>query len=202
MNKKIVIPILVVLLLAITGGIFYYIFSNKVEVDKEGGVLTKKDAVVAQEVSYEKDGTLFKFTKNRVTKTASIGIQYSLSDKDEFGDFMGTKVTMAPFMINLLCGTLNQAFYDPQKAVETSKDASQAAKLTEDSEFKNALEGYKVTDFKMEFKDKESSESIATCQSSQKGFENIKFTTVRDYSGYGSFFGQKIGVIPENENSK
>ena len=199
MNKKIALPIL--LLVVIAGGIIFYIFSNKVEVDKEGGVTTKKDAVVTQEVSYEKDGTTFKFTKNRLTKSANIEMQYGIPDKDEYGDFLGNKVTMAPFLINLLCSTLNQAFYDPQKPQEASQDASQAAKLTEDSEFKSALEGYKVTDFKMEFKDKETNEFIATCQSSQKGFENIKFTVVRDYSGVDSFFGQKIGA-PQNENTK
>lgn len=200
MNKKITLPIMLLIILA--GGIGYYVFTNKVEVDKEGGVTTKKDALVAQEVSYEKDGTVFKFTKNRVNRTALINMQYPIADKDEYSDFMGTQVTMAPFMVNLLCGMLNQAFYDPQALQKASKDASQAAKITEDSEFKNALEGYKVAEFKIDFKDKETNEPIASCQSGQKGFENIKFTVVRDYSKVASFFGQQIGVVQKDENAK
>lgn len=200
MNKKITIPLLIALF--ILGTIGYYVFSSKVEVDTEGGVTTKKDALVAQEVSYEKDGTVFRFTKNRVSKTAGIDIQYGLADKDEFSDFLGSKVTTAPFMINLLCGALNQAFFDPEKARQDLQDASEAANLTEDSEFKNALEGYTVTGFRMEFKDKESNETIASCQSRQKGFESITFTASRDYSQYDSFFGQKIGVMQNDENDK
>jgi hypothetical protein len=200
MNKKITLPI--VFALIIVAGILYYIFSNKVEVDKEGGVTTKKDALVIQEVSYEKDGTVFKFTKNRMNRTAIVNMRYALSDTDEFGDFMGSKVTMAPFMINYLCSVINQAFYEPQALQNDTKDASQAAKLTDDSEFKNALGGYTVSEFKIDFVDKESSEAIASCQSARKGFENIKFTAVRDYSKYDSFFGQKIGVAEKDENAK
>lgn len=200
LNKKITLPVM--LLVIVAAGIGYYVFTSKVEVDKEGGVTTKKDALVAQEVSYEKDGTVFKFTKNRVNRTAIISMIYPLADKDEYSDFMGTQVTMAPFMVNLLCGMLNQAFYDPEALQEASKDASQAAKITEDSEFKNALEGYRVSEFKIDFKDKETNEPIASCQSSQKGFENIKFTAVRDYSKVGSFFGQQIGVMQKDENAQ
>ncbi len=187
--------------LLVVGGIAYYIFSNKIEVDKEGGVLTKKDAIVTQQTSYEKDGTLFKFAKNRISKTASVEMQYGIPDKDEFTDFMGEKITIAPFLINMLCGTFNNAFFDPEKLHEATDSANKdkAKNLTEDSQFKSSLEGYKVTDFKLEFKDKESNEQIASCQSTQKGFENIKFATVRDYSGYGSFLGQKIGVVTENK---
>lgn len=199
-NKKITLPVM--LLIIVAAGIGYYVFTSRVEVDKEGGVTTKKDALVAQEVSYEKDGTVFKFTKNRVNRTAIISMLYPLADKDEYGDFMGSQVTMAPFMINLLCGMLNQAFYDPQALQEASKDASQAAKITEDDEFKKALEGYKVSQFKIDFTDKETNESIASCQSNQKGFESIKFTVVRDYSKVASFFGQQIGVVQKDENAQ
>jgi len=192
---------LVALALLIAGGIAYYIFSNRVELDKEGGILVKKDAIITQQVSYEKDGILFKFTKNRITKTASMDMVYSLADKDEFTDFMGSKLTTAPFLINFLCGTLNTGFFDPEKLKEASDSAStdKIKDPTEDNQFKNYLEGYKVSDFKIEFKDKESNEQIATCQSNKKGFENIKFVTIRDYSGYDSFFGQKIGVTQEDK---
>lgn len=199
-NKKTALPVM--LLIIIAAGIGYYVLTSKVEVDKEGGVTTKKDAIVAQEVSYEKDGTVFKFTKNRVNRTAIINMQYPMADKDEYGDFMGSQVTMAPFMVNLLCGMLNQAFYDPEALQEASKDASQAAKITEDSEFKSALEGYKVSEFKIDFKDKETNEPIASCQSNQKGFENIKFTVTRDYSDTPSFFNQQIGVVQKDENTQ
>lgn len=190
------------LLIIVAASIGYYIFTSRVEVDKEGGVTTNKDALVAQEVSYEKDGNVFKFTKNRVNRTAIINVQYPLADKDEYSDFMGSQLTMAPFMINMLCGVLNQAFYEPEKLQEASKDASQAASITEDNEFKNALEGYRISEFRIGFNDKETNEPIASCQSSQKGFENIKFTTTRDYSDKPSFFGQQIGVIPEDEKAK
>lgn len=196
-NKKFTLLIPIVLLLIIVGGIVYYVFSNRIEVDKEGGVTTKKDTVVTQEVTYEKDGTVFKFTKNRVSKTATVEMKYGISDKDEFTDFLGSKVTMAPFFINLLCGSLNRAFFDPESLNEATEGADKAKNLTEDNQFKSALEGYRVSDFKIEFMDKESNEQIATCQSSQKGFENIKFIVTRDYSAYGSFLGHKIGVIPK-----
>ncbi|SRR6266568_1230932 len=196
MNKKITIPTAIVILLVVIGGA-YFIFSNRISVDKQGGVTLKKDDIVTQETSYVKDGNLFKFTKNRITKTATFDMVYTLADKDEFSDFMGTKVTTAPFLINLLCGTLNQSFFDPAalKAAmaSSSADTSKAGSVTDDNQFKNALTGYKVTDFSLDFKDKAG--QIATCQSSQKGFENIKFTVVRDYSAYNSFLGQKIGVV-------
>jgi hypothetical protein len=195
--------LIVAVALLLVGGIAYYIFSNKVEVDKEGGVLTKKDAIITQQTSYEKDGTLFKFTKNRISKTANVEMQYGISDKDEFTDFMGEKITIAPFLINFLCATLNTAFYDPESLKDATSSAQanedKAKNITEDSQFKSSLEGYKITDFKLEFKDKESNEQIASCQSYQKGFGNIKFVTVRDYSGYSSFLGQKIGVVTENK---
>lgn len=196
MKTKITLPIAIVILLVIIGGA-YLIFSNKIEIDKQGGVTLKKDDIVTQETSYIKDGNLFKFTKNRITKTATFDMVYTLADKDEFSDFMGTKVTTAPFLINLLCGTLNKSFFDPAAlqaaSASSSADTSKASNVTDDNQFKNALTGYKVTEFSLDFKDKAG--EIASCQSNQKGFENIKFTVVRDYSAYNSFLGQKIGVV-------
>ncbi len=199
-NKKI-LSLLIILLLATTGVIVYYIFSNKIEVDKDGGVTTKKDVIVNQEVSYEKDGNLFKFVKNRLNRTVGIEVNYNIDDKAEFTDFLGQKMTMAPFLINMLCGLFNQGSFDPESLKEASKsaDTEKSKNLTEDDQFKNALDGYKVADFKIEFKDKESGDDIAACQSNQKGFENIKFTTTRDYSGYGSFLGSKIGILEEKK---
>lgn len=203
-NKKIALSLPIILLLVLAGGIVYYILSNKVEVDDEGGVLTKKDAVVAQEVSYEKDGTLFKFTKNRLSKTANVEMTYSIADDEEFTDFLGTEVTMTPFFINLLCSIVNTSLFDPESLEESSDENQEedVENVTEDAEFKNALEGYSVTEFKIGFKDKETDEQIATCQSNQKGFENIKFNATRDYSEYSSFFGHQIGVIPDNEQQE
>lgn len=199
-KKKATLPLM--LLIIVAAGIGYYVLTSRVEVDKEGGVTTKKDALVAQEVSYEKDGNVFKFTKNRVNRTAIINMQYPLADKDEYSDFMGSQVTMTPFMVNMLCGLLNQAFYEPEKLQEATKESSQAASITEDDEFKNALDGYRVSEFRINFKDKETSEPIASCQSSQKGFENIKFTVTRDYSDTPSFFNQQIGVVQKDENAQ
>jgi hypothetical protein len=196
MKKKITIPTAIVILLALIGGA-YYIFSNRISVDKQGGVTVKKDEIVTQELSYIKDGNLFKFTKNRITKTAKFSMVYTFAEKDEFLDFMGTKVTSVPFTINLFCGTLNQAFFDTEalKAAmaSSSADTTKASSVTDDNQFKNTLAGYKVTEFILDFKDK--SGQIATCQSTQKGFENMKFTVVRDYSSTASFFRQKIGVV-------
>lgn len=194
---KITLPIAIVVLLALIGGA-YYILSNRIEIDKQGGITMKKDDIVTQQTSYEKDGNVFTFTKNRITKTASVSMVYTLADKDQFSDFMGTKVTTAPFLINFLCGTLNQAFFDPEalKAAEASSsaDATNPKDVTNDDQFKNALAGYKVTQYSIDFKDKTTNGQIAICQSTQKGFEYIKFTVVKDYSAYDSFFGQKIGV--------
>ncbi len=195
-KTKITLPIVIVILLAIIGGA-YLIFSNRISVDKQGGVTLKKDDIVTQETSYIKDGNLFKFTKNRITKTATFDMVYTLADKDEFSDFMGTKVTTVPFLINFLCGTLNQAFFDPEALKATlassSADTTKVSAVTDDNQFKNTLAGYKVSQFSLDFKDKAG--QIATCQSNQKGFENMKFTVVRDFSAYDSFFGQKIGVV-------
>jgi hypothetical protein len=195
-KMKITIPVIIIIVLALIGGA-YYIFSNRIEVDKQGGITLKKDDIVTQETSYEKDGNLFRFTKNRITKTASFDMVYNLADKDEFSDFMGTKITTVPFLVNFLCGTLNQAFFDPEalKAAiaSNSADTTKATNITDDNQFKNALAGYKVSEFSLDFKDKAG--QIATCQSTQKGFENIKFTVVRDFSSYDSFLGQKIGVV-------
>lgn len=198
MSKKTLSPLLFIILILFLGGIIYYIFSYKVVVDEEGGVLTQQDAVVTQETSYEKEGNVFKFKKNRVTKTAEVEISFGISDDDEFVDFFGEKVTMMPFFINLTCGIINTGFFDPEGLEKWDVDQVENTKnLTENNDFKNALEGYRVSSFKLEYKNKESGQLIATCQSNQMGFENINFVAYRDYSEYGSFLGHKIGEIPE-----
>lgn len=168
MNKKVTLFVAIILVVLIIAGIIFYIFSNKVAVDKEGGILTQKDAVVTQEVSYEKDGTLFKFSKNRLTKTATVEMEYGLTDSDEYTDFLGEQVTMAPFFINLFCGVFNQAMFDPEALEELSEDEEEAKNITEDQQFKNALEGYKISQFRIQYKDSESDENIASCESTQK----------------------------------
>ncbi len=198
MSKKTLSLAFFIFLILVIGGIAYYIFSNKVVIDEEGGVLTQQDAVITQETSYEKDGNVFKFKKNKVTKTAELEISYGISNEDEFVDFFGEKVTMMPFFINLTCGIINTGFFDPERLEEWDNDQVEDVEaLTENNDFKNALEGYKVSSFKLEYKNSESGDLIATCQSNQKGFENINFVTYRDYSEYGSFLGHKIGEIPE-----
>src|SRR5579864_3454136 len=101
-KMKTILPIAIIIVLAVIGGAYFF-FSNRISVDKQGGVTLKKDDIVTQQTSYVKDGNLFTFTKNRITKTATFAMVYTLADKDEFSDFMGTKVTTAPFLINFLC---------------------------------------------------------------------------------------------------
>lgn len=200
MNKKIILPLGIVIMVLLLGGIAYSVLSRQVTVDEEGGVTTKKDTVVTQEASYVKDGNTFKFTKNRVTRTAEVDVEYGIADSEEYVDFLGEQVTMAPFFVNLICSTFNAALFDPESLKEASESAAtedQPDDVTQDEEFKNALEGYKVANFQMNFVDAESKEKIADCESSQKGFESIKFAAHRDYTQTSSMFGHQIGVLPK-----
>lgn len=198
MKKNNIIILSVILIFLVLGGASYLLSSRNV--DDDGGVLTKDEKLVTQDVSYEKDGTLFKFHKNRVTKTADIEMEYALADDEEYSDWFGEQITSAPFMINLLCGTFNTALFDPESLEEETSEASDSAEnVTEDQQFKNALEGYTVNKFNISFFDKETKEQIATCASQEKGFDSITFDAKRDYSGMDSLFGHQIGVIPEEE---
>lgn len=170
--------------------------TKKVTVDEDGGVTTQQDSLVVQETTYEKDQTKFLFRKNRVNKTAEVEMTHAVADEDEFTDFMGDKVTMAPFLINMFCGMMNQAFYNPDYAESVSEDSKEAIdNLKNDSEIQNNLADYTVTNYKLSFVDAETQEGIATCQAQEKGFENISFDVQRDYSEYGSFMGMEIGKV-------
>lgn len=197
-NNKLIIILIVIILLGV-GAFAYSILTAQTTIDKDGGVTTKKDAIIIQEISYGKDGMHFTFTKNRLTKTADVAIIYGIVDKDEYMDFLGENVTNAPFTVNLLCGLLNQAFFDPE-GLQAATEEEQGKNPTQDKKFKENLGDYKVKQFTMQFIDQESKEKIATCKSTQKGFDNIAFSADRDYTGVSSMFGHQIGFIPTETN--
>lgn len=171
--------------------------NRQISVDEEGGVTTKQDTLIVEETTYEKDQTKFVFRKNRVNKTAEVAMTHAVTDSDEFSEFMGEQVTTAPFLINMFCSIMNQAFYDPDSLATAtdSADTSVGSEFKNDSELKQNLAEYTVTNYQLNFVDAETQEPIASCQATEKGFENIKFDVQRDYSGYGSFFGMEIGKV-------
>jgi uncharacterized protein (DUF849 family) len=168
--------------------------SKQISVDDEGGVTTQQDSLVIQETTYEKDQTKFLFRKNRVTKTAEVEMTHAVTDADEYSEFFGEQMTTAPFLINMICGIMNQAFYNPDYAQTLAEDNKEAVdNLKNDSEIKNALADYTVSNYKLNFIDAENQQAIASCQATQLGFENIQFSVQRDYSEHASFMGIEIG---------
>jgi hypothetical protein len=159
-------------------------------------VAISSDKIVTDDVSYIKDNSEFKISRNKLTKNAQVEVGWKIKDDEEYIDWIGGKVTAAPFLINYACALFTASVYDPE-SLKDLKTENQQQPAEQDAELKNHLQGYTTNNLKINFLDAETSENIATCESTQAGSQNIKFTVNRTYDGMGSMFGSKIGVYEQ-----
>lgn len=161
-------------------------------VKEEKGIITDKIIFKDEHASGE-------ISKNKLTKTATIGMTWFINDTDEWVNFIGEKVTIVPFMVNLACGLFTVAFFNETALKELQESGNMS--IGEEKE-RSSLEGYKVTKASLVFKDKETNEKIADCTATGPRWEDISFNAYRDYSGMSSFFGMEIGKLPEEEKEQ
>ncbi|MBP9758986.1 hypothetical protein KBD45_04790 [Candidatus Dojkabacteria bacterium] len=190
-SYKITNILLIILLSLILGGCIKFVKEGS-----DGSITTKENKITNETVTYNKDNLSYVINKNLITKTADLKIAMTFTDKEEYTEFLGTQVTMAPFMINMMCNMMNKGFFDPESLNDDRGDNEQTVK---DPELTNYLEGYKINKYQIDFIDKETTESIASCESSKKGWENISFIVNKDYGSEPTLFGSKIGVIVEEK---
>gem|GEM_PF-2245055 len=194
MKKIAIIASVVILILVIVVVIFYS--RTKIKKTDDGGVSITNEKLMSDDVSYVTDVSEVTIHRNKVTKKADVDMKYKIKDQDEYTEALGQKSTMVPFLVNATCSMLTTAVFEPEKLSQLSD----ADKSKEDDQMNNYLKGYTPTGFKLSFLDAETSENIASCESSQAGNNNIKFQVFRDYNNVGSILNAKIGVF-DNQSS-
>lgn len=153
----------------------------------------EETGLFSDKISFEDEGMSGEIIKDRITKKAEIKLEMSFTDEEEFIDEMGEIITSVPMTVNMLCGGLARAYF------LTEHEEDEIFQLEQDSDMAKLLEGYEVNRFEMLFRNRDSNENIARCESSSAEWEEIKFTTYRDYSNVNSFFGAVIGEKMEEE---
>jgi len=160
---------------------------SKVEVTDDGAVITD-NKIITDDVTYVNDSSEVTVSRNNVTKTAQIEMNYKITDEEEFDDSFGEKMTTVPFTVNVSCSLFQAAIFDPE-----SLEGLGAEQESEDEELDNALEGYTAKKLTINFIDAENGERIAGCVATGAGKENISYESIRSYEGIPSFFGAVIG---------
>lgn len=204
MNKKITIIIGVVILVGIVITAFFLSGGFTKISEEDGSTIIEENKVITDTVTYINEDIIYKITRNKVTKNATIEMDYPIPDDVESFDFLGSQVTMIPFTVNFSCATLNAAFFDPeayQNMVAVFNDNTEETEpVTENSEFAEKLEDYTITEFQINFNDQEDKGKIAMCQSENANINEMKFEVYRDYSELGSFLSTEIGIFEESES--
>lgn len=155
---------------------------------KEGEV-HKSGGLVSESLYFNEGDMEGKIIKNKLTQTATIDINSYINDSIEYVDFLGERITGAPFLINYFCVLFATAFFDETALQELQKEGN----ITTEGDEQISLEGYTVKSASTSFYDKETNEKIATCVSTGSEWDDIKFETYRDYSNVGSIFDAEIG---------
>jgi len=189
MNKKIyyISPLLLILLL---------VGCSKVE-QTESGLKITDNKILTDNVSYVDGDSEITIHRNKAIKKASVSMNYKIKDEDEYGDFLGQKMTFTPFLINITCAMFNTAIFNPEALEETRENDDSEIN---DNKMNSYLEGYETNKISINFIDAEDNKPIASCESVQAGNENINFDISRDYSEIGSMFGAEIGKYENQED--
>ncbi len=157
-------------------------------------VKTKRDMIVSDDVSYVEDNSEVLIKRNKLTKKSAIHMTYSISENEEYDDFLGERVTMMPMLFNMTCSMLTMSIFDPEGLEKMFEDGVfQKSETPKDETMKNYLDGYTTEKISIKFIDAENQEEIAYCESTEAGNENIKVKVSRDYSDVKSLFGVEIG---------
>ena len=157
------------------------------------GDYIKEKGIIIDKLRFKDEHSSGEILKNKLTKTAEVKITMSLNDSDEYPEFFGENISLAPFLINVACGLFSVAFFNESILAELQKEGN----LTIDTKEERPLEGYTVIKSYLEFTDFEEKKKIADCTTTGPAWENIKFNVYREYNS--TFFGVKIGELPEEE---
>lgn len=160
---------------------------------KEKEELVEEKGIITDKLKFGDDKTSGEIIKNKITKTAEVKMSMSLNDSEEYTEFFGEQLSMAPFTINMACGLFAVAFFNQSALAELQEGGN----LTIEAEEENPLDGYKVTKSYLEFIDFEEKTKIADCTATGPSWDNIRFNAYRKYES--SFFGMQIGELPEEE---
>lgn len=154
-----------------------------------------QDKIITDSITLTEDNIESVIKRNKITKKAEVEITYSITKEDEYADFFGEKVAMAPLMFNMHCSLLTMSMFDPERMEELAKEwaLDEPEKEVKDEEIKNHLDDYTVQRLLVKFIDAENGEDIAHCESRMAGDENIKTRIFRDYSDTPSFLDIEIG---------
>lgn len=194
MKKEILLPMLLLFLAGCVGGgssSSEPIKNEVIKSEKPASEIKEETGILTTKIKFKDADSEGVIKLNKLTKKAEVDFVIYLNDTEEWVEFFGENVTAAPFMVNTMCGILAVAFFNESAL----KEMSQSGNITTEQgpSVLSFLEGYKVTQSKILFKDKETGENIAECIAVGPRWEDITFKAYRDYSGYPSLFGMEIG---------